>query len=291
MLDLKLLDVAIGVVFFFVFACLLASAARELIEGVAKYKAALMKRALCELLDEEYPVGGVILKSFYEHPLINSLYRGKYSEVSERELPSYIPATHFASALLDLAVQQAPEPQRKALDDALAVARPQPPAAAAIAQAKFQAVLATASKKSGVHSPNIFDANPRVKEAILWALKRSNGDIVKAREALETWYDNSMERATGWYKSHTQKWLLGIGFVIAVLLNLDTLNIIDRLYSSEEFRMRSSPTRRAPAKTPNGRETTGLSCPRRKRRWVLAGRLRTGTRRIRAHAISRRCRL
>src|SRR5208283_5131396 len=76
----------------------------------------------------------------------------------------------------------------------------------------------------------------RLIRALLWALESSDGDMDKARQALESWYDNSMERVSGWYKRQTQIWLLAIGFVLAMLLNLNAVRVIERLYSDDEFR-------------------------------------------------------
>jgi hypothetical protein len=45
------------------------------------------------------------------------------------------------------------------------------------------------------------------------------------REKLENWYNETMDRATGWYKKQTQMILLTLGFILAIVANIDTIRI------------------------------------------------------------------
>ncbi len=271
MINLKVLDVAIGTAFFFVFASLICSAVREVIEGFQRQRAKMMERALRELLDEKSGAPGNVVAEFYNHPLIDSLFSGDYSPNSDN-LPAYIPAKHFAAALLDLvapanlvlanataanAAAKAAAAKAAAANATIASATAasaatagtvaganvpaedaRPGLGAWLDDAKFTAVLEKAlqpASKAGAGAASLV-IGENLKRALLWALESSDGDINKARQALESWYDNSMERVTGWYKHQTQIWLLIIGFVLAALLNLNALRVIDRLYADDEFR-------------------------------------------------------
>jgi hypothetical protein len=46
---------------------------------------------------------------------------------------------------------------------------------------------------------------------------------------VEIWYDQVMERSSGWYKRNIQKGLLVIGLIIGVIFNVDILTIYDHL--------------------------------------------------------------
>ena len=48
------------------------------------------------------------------------------------------------------------------------------------------------------------------------------------------WYDNVMDRASGWYKRNVQKILVAVGLAIAVIFNADTIAIYERLESDPE---------------------------------------------------------
>jgi hypothetical protein len=56
-------------------------------------------------------------------------------------------------------------------------------------------------------------------------LSDANGDLEKFRKYLEKWFDDMMDRATGWYKRKTQIVIFIIGFSIAVIFNVDSIQI------------------------------------------------------------------
>ncbi|HTV25364.1 MAG TPA: hypothetical protein VMG12_42005 [Polyangiaceae bacterium] len=110
MLGSAILDVAIGIVFVYLWVSLICSSVREGIESFMKMRAVYLARGIHELLAD--PAGQGWAHRLFEHPLIAALYSGKYSAQAERRfwflargknLPSYIPARSFALALLDIA--------------------------------------------------------------------------------------------------------------------------------------------------------------------------------------------
>src|SRR5580692_1461878 len=95
------LDVALGLAFVFLFLSLICSAANELLELMLKKRARDLERGIIELLGAPDETNKFIA-AIYNHGLINSLYRGQYSETPKWKLPSYIPARNFALALQDV---------------------------------------------------------------------------------------------------------------------------------------------------------------------------------------------
>jgi hypothetical protein len=61
----------------------------------------------------------------------------------------------------------------------------------------------------------------------IWA--DAQGDVEKFRDYLEKWFDDTMERATGWYKKWTQTVLLCIGLILAIAFNIDSIEIAKKL--------------------------------------------------------------
>ena len=61
-------------------------------------------------------------------------------------------------------------------------------------------------------------------------------DIDKFRESVEHWYDDAMERVSGWYK----RWALGVTVALAVVVtigfNVSTIRVADRLFNDEAVR-------------------------------------------------------
>jgi hypothetical protein len=168
---------------------------------------------------------------------------------------SYLPARTFSAAVLDVLAPSAvtildavadaavPEASRHAYDE--------------LREHPDQVHLDAFERSLPVDSPLRTDPVPRLREAIatdvlervrvavrtlpvshparrtlLRMLTDSNQDRDKFRAKLEHWYDDAMDRLSGWYKRRVQRWLLGYGAALAVLFNVDTVNIAQTLWRS-----------------------------------------------------------
>ncbi len=103
-----ILDIIIGMVFVFLLLSLVCSAVNELIEAVLRNRAKDLERGINELIGDP-TAAPQFLNQFYNHGLINSLFKGSYPPASKRDLPSYIPSTTFALAVIDM-VKNPPAP-------------------------------------------------------------------------------------------------------------------------------------------------------------------------------------
>lgn len=70
--------------------------------------------------------------------------------------------------------------------------------------------------------------------ALLW--EESGGDADRFRQHVETWFNDSMERVSGWYKRRTQIFLLLWAAVLTVGTNADTLVIARALWRDPALR-------------------------------------------------------
>lgn len=64
----------------------------------------------------------------------------------------------------------------------------------------------------------------------------AQGDIELMRKKVGNWYDAAMDRISGAYRRHTQKWLLVIGLFLAAALNMDALAIARSLANDPSLR-------------------------------------------------------
>ena len=62
------------------------------------------------------------------------------------------------------------------------------------------------------------------------------GDLSRLRARLETWYDQQMDRVSGWYKRRVQYVLAVLGLLLAIAINADALDIADRLWNDAQLR-------------------------------------------------------
>lgn len=79
--------------------------------------------------------------------------------------------------------------------------------------------------------------NSDTKVALLTLLNDANGDIEKFKFNIEQWFNESMNRLSGYYKRYIQIQLFVIGFVAAMILNVDIIHIAKELSDDKEKRM------------------------------------------------------
>lgn len=206
--SLDILDVAIGTVLFFLTVSLLCSSVRELFELVLKSRGRTLERGLRELLDD--PEAQILVRSIYQHGQIAALFRGDYDPAKPRALPSYIPAGHFATALLDI-VARGPG------------TTPYP-------------VAPSPMTLDGLRAQAAFLPSAKVQRVVLSAIDHAAGDLAAVKANLAAWYDGSMDRVSGWYKRQTLVWLFAIGFGAAATLNLDALTVTRALMAEKDLR-------------------------------------------------------
>lgn len=60
--------------------------------------------------------------------------------------------------------------------------------------------------------------------------------IKEFRKSVETWFDDSQKRVTGWYRRKTQLIVLVVALAICFAVNLDTLSIATALYNNPDLR-------------------------------------------------------
>lgn len=65
----------------------------------------------------------------------------------------------------------------------------------------------------------------RLKDGLLSLAGTAENDIEKFKKSVENWFDDQMDRVSGWYKRRTQLILIGLGVLLAASFNVDTLRI------------------------------------------------------------------
>jgi hypothetical protein len=201
-----MLDVAIGLILVFLLASLVCTALSELIEGFLKKRSSDLFTGIKELLQDKDGTG--LAERVYKHPLIYSLYRKEYNARSSRNLPSYIPSRNFAMAMLDIFPMDSFKEEAPTAQDG----------------------------NAGVIDKVKTESIEEVRKALSALIKTAQGDVSKAVDNIEAWYNSSMDRVSGWYKRRIQRMLLFLGLVVSVFLNLDTIAILKSLSDDPALR-------------------------------------------------------
>jgi hypothetical protein len=117
-----------------------------------------------------------------------------------RSLPSYIPARSFAEAIIDLVV---PDPAG-------------------------QTTMTTIQQNVNALPGNMSPLKPSLQALV----KSAGDDVSQFRTAVEHWYDDQMDRVSGWYKRHVAKITLVVGAILVLLLNINALTIGRTLFTN-----------------------------------------------------------
>ncbi|MGO9260218.1 MAG: hypothetical protein ACLQU1_28510 [Bryobacteraceae bacterium] len=221
----NILDIAIGMVFFYLLLSLICSAVNELLEGWLKYRGSNLEKGLRELLQDPHGTG--LVKAFYEHPLVDGLFLGPYDPNNKKNLPSYIPARIFALVLLDL-VRPAEPVAAPAGGEAA------PGAAPAGGEAKPKPVPAPVPAPEP--EPAAIAVPDQVRKAVTALFRAAGENEDKARANVEGWFNDSMERVSGWYKRRSNVMIFCIGLTVALLVNGDSITIASGLANDRPMR-------------------------------------------------------
>jgi hypothetical protein len=221
------LDVAIGIVAVYFLISLIASTINESIATALGWRSRFLEAWLRNVLvDPGKPEEAETkLENFFNHALLAPLLKQpRWWSTKQTMLrrPSYIPSTVFAATLFKPDLKSHARSHSKALDEAIA------------------------------------DLPSTQLQEVITSIRREVGDDVdKIRQHFERWYDDSMERVSGWYKRRTHLALAVIGLVVAIVLNVDTLQIGRTLWVDKTIR--AAVVAEAGKVTQNGQDAKSLT--------------------------------
>ena len=118
--------------------------------------------------------------------------------------PSYIPPRIFAIALLDI-----------------------------IAKAKDAEAKTPETFRELKDCVKKIDNNDRIRQALLALIDNSHHNLDEAKKNIENWFNDQMDRVSGWYTRNVQFIILGFALIISVWANVDTIMIANNLVSCQ----------------------------------------------------------
>ena len=256
MLNSPALDVAAGLALVYFLFAVVISKVNETITSWLGTRHQGLEKALTGLLGSQ---GSLNAESVLEHPLVQGLQTAAESKVRLKvgagsQGISYLPARTFSAAVLDLLAPPDTLNAHKVLTTlttdgmsdqaqaALTAAEAQPgltqlgalrgllPAGA---DQDAVAKLATQLGKDPLENA-LTEAlklpSARTRDALVRMITDAKGDRDLFRQKLEHWYDDAMDRVSGWYKRYVQRIILVLSILVVIGLNVDTINIAGDLW-------------------------------------------------------------
>lgn len=217
------LDIVIGLVFIYLLYSLLATLLQEILTVLIGLRASVLAMAIRRMLDDQLEIGGNkknkgesqsanegVSRAFYGHPLI------KYLATSNKIVnkPSYISRETFSKVLIDLL-------------------RGKKVQTGSSHRAEIEKSLAEGASLQWEPSASL---NPETRLYLNSVWVDAQGDVERFREHIEKWFDEMMDRTTGWYRKYTKIISLFIGLIIAIWFNVDSLAIIQKLHRDPKLR-------------------------------------------------------
>jgi len=272
MFNSPILDVTIGLVLIFLMYSLLATSVNESIATLFGLRARMLRNAIIERMLSNTPKDnrwmsiwkGVreffieffkiftgkrekeenekkIGDHFFDHPLIKN-----YGSSRVFPLPSYIPKHNFSTILIDVLKQEF----NKRMDEIAEYKSRLPSNVDSLDNIRTNLRYSTdvIKVKEVIEYYGRYYSSPAapslqgsvIDKETWWLLqlhlKESYYNIENFIEKLEGWFEDFMNRVTGWYKRQTQALLFIIGVSVAVLFNVDPIEISHRLSFDKDAR-------------------------------------------------------
>jgi hypothetical protein len=231
------LDVAIGMTFVYLLLSLIASVVQEMLAAFMQLRSANLERGLRSLFSGDSLSSEMdLVDCIYDHGLVRGLYSDPLKDSNKIQsrfrrmmdavrllarrligispdkpltiaanpllLPAYIPSRTFALALIDVlnANKQQGEQAMSSITKALA------------------------------------EHNNKAAQALLTLAIDAKGDVVAFQRNLEQWYNDAMDRVSGWYKRYTQRVLVVLGLLLAIAFNVNSVRVARTLWLDRDAR-------------------------------------------------------
>lgn len=213
MFSSQVLEVAIGLIFIYLVISTVSSGIKELIARVLNMRANDLEGAIRGMLAEPADSKDSITSKLLQNHLISST-------LQPGSKPSYVSSRNFALALFDV-----------------------------IAPAKATQPTTVQDLKNGI--ANLPDTP--VRKTVLALLDSAQQDVDLARQRVENWFDDTMERVSGVYKRKAQALVALLGLFVCIGLNVDSLMIVRELWNDEALRSAVVAEAKKQAEDPNAK--------------------------------------
>jgi len=249
------LDIAIGIVFVFLVYSLLASAINEIIASAIKTRGRMLIRGVQRMLNGEsiywwHNLEKIINKIFRKGKLTARHRRMQHSlaelfkqhtmfkRLAKNNKPTYISASKFSDILLDILHQQSKTTTKQELDSNELF---EPRTFTSVRTGLNNILNDLETKVNNKDCPgkdlNCYQVRKEeLFEIFSVLLDQANGDLLRLKKLIEQWFDETMDRVSGWYKRQTFQVLFVIGLVLTVLFNVDAIAIINTLSTDKTAR-------------------------------------------------------
>jgi hypothetical protein len=182
----------------------LCSTLNEWLSGIISWRSKLLASGIQTLLSDK-AIAALVMND----PLIRNLAQAG-------KAPSYIPSRTFALALLDVVA----------------------PTMAGPGQAAGLPISASSGRTDMVALATAINALPEgdLKKSLTALIVDAGADYDRFCANIENWFDDMMDRVSGWYKRWSQIIIIAVATIVVVWGNVDTISFAGRLWADPALR-------------------------------------------------------
>jgi hypothetical protein len=198
-----ILDVIIGLIFVYLLLSIMCTAANEWAAALTRRRGETLRKGIAQLLSGQQvkvdPTAAGGPTSLLDEFYDHPLIK---SMMHDQNHPTYLSPRNFSATLTDIITGE--QAGRLAFNNLLEAVNALP--------------------------------DGEVRKSLLALLRRSDEDLDTARTAIEGWFNDAMDRVSGWYKRRTQVWTIVIAAALTLIANADTIQITRKLWTDPVLR-------------------------------------------------------
>lgn len=240
MSGIAILDVVIGLIFVYLLLSLFCTVANEIIANLTKLRSKNLEKGLRSIFADN----PALLEAFKSHPKFRALIHPKVAPPKPKEkskdAPRHVEAQAKKSGAAEMGGGE--DNKEKPKRTWLKIQHSLP---SYLSSATFAEVVSDVAKVAkgdgGERLPSLKEAigeieNEDAKKWLLAVVNDAEASVADAKEELERWFDEVMERATGWYRKEIRRIGFGVACAVVLIFNADTINMAKRFWSDEVLR-------------------------------------------------------
>ena len=218
--DNNILLILISLVFIYAVLSILVSIITEWLNYYFKERGIFLKDSIYKMLKD--PLNKDYGYLFYNHMTIAGL------KSAPDKLPQYISSRMFAEVLIDVIAQQAVHNRKIQVTTSAEGAKKYEMERTEIPSTMIERF------QLGVSDMN----TSQFSDLMQSFLNKSGNDYDKLKAHIEQWFNDYMDRVSGWYKTRQRKKFRIVGFLVAISLNVDSLHLLKVLSLDDNLKNR-----------------------------------------------------
>lgn len=221
----SIIELLISLVLIYALLSILVSILVEAVNHQQKSRGKLLKKAITGMLND--PANLEYGELFFSHHMISGI-----NNKAMKRPPQYVSASMFADVLMDIISAQT--------NKTVAISKT---GTDEDGEPSYEMKSAPSTNEPEELKPALRNfkvsldamADSPLRDLLASFLDKSEGNYTAFKGLLESWYEDQMDRVSGWYKSLQSKKFLIAGFIVAITLNVDSIHLVKVLSLNKEL--------------------------------------------------------